>query len=833
MFDVGPTNQSGGIDFEQLEGLQLVVDLKNNHPDEDGELDHQLQVSEEIVKEIEVTPQTMAVSDEPAKLEVPKEPAKSVEPAKPQQLAKNDLLGELQKVMASPQIDIHKEISEVGGQLHNLPVKMELTKRLPPRAELVKEEVAGSPVYRYHGIAKQIDLRPDRTDAQGFWDKKNVKKQGFFNKLLQKRNSISGRWLALLLIPVMVLGIFYMVRQQSSVKRNVVQNGRNAVANLGDAERYLKEFRFEEAENSFALAYDDFSRANSTLGRLGASFSWFLKYIPGLRAISSANNLTLAGQNIAKVGQDLSAVFQEASEIKVGNILNPQADGLSFYDLFKDFKAAAISSQSRISKTRGLLADIDKSILPEDKRELFGFFEDKLPQLSGMLDRSVNLSSVLLDLVPNKGVKKYLILFQNNSELRATGGFPGSYSVVTFENGLIKGIKIDDIYNPDGQIKDKIIPPKPLQHITPTWGARDANWFPDFPTSAKKVIEFYKQGSGESVDGVITMTPDIVVDILKLTGPISMPEYGMSLSSENFLAEVQEEVEYGEHQPGQTPKKIIIDFFPKFLDRLTQQDADVWSDIAGIFSKAVTEKHILAYFNDAAVQEQMIAGGLSGAIDTKANDYLQVVFTNVKGSKTDHVTDSSLKLVTEVNEDGSVDHELIIIRNHNGGGHSLGFYNRPNPDYVRVYLPKGAEPQLIDGNDYPDYLPLVDYKTAGYKSDPSLEMLEIEGAYPLTGVDTWEESGRTVFGFWMNLEPKQSKAVLLRYKTKDSYKNGIYQLMVQKQSGTPSFPLEVTVQFPEDTKVDATSLSGMEVVDGSLMLKSDLSVDRLIKLKTQ
>src|SRR3989344_28805 len=107
----------------------------------------------------------------------------------------------------------------------------------------------------------------------------------------------------------------------------------------------------------------------------------------------------------------------------------------------------------------------------------------------------------MLMMQPFPKIKKYLILFQNPSELRPTGGFPGTYGVVTFKDGKLQDLKVDDVYNLDGQLQELIVPPIQLQHITPNWGMRDANWFIDFPTSARKITAFYKKESGYEVDG--------------------------------------------------------------------------------------------------------------------------------------------------------------------------------------------------------------------------------------------------------------------------------------------------------------------------------------------
>ncbi len=79
--------------------------------------------------------------------------------------------------------------------------------------------------------------------------------------------------------------------------------------------------------------------------------------------------------------------------------------------------------------------------------------------------------------------------------MRPAGGFWGSYANVILEGGSVKTIDVDDIYRPDRFLDLKVVPPKQLQGTTPNWGARDANWFFNFPDSAEKLMEFLQASS--------------------------------------------------------------------------------------------------------------------------------------------------------------------------------------------------------------------------------------------------------------------------------------------------------------------------------------------------
>ena len=636
------------------------------------------------------------------------------------------------------------------------------------------------------------------------------------------------------------LFLWWAVQGGISARENIIQNGTNAVANFEEAKHQLENLEFSNAANSFALAYDDLNKASGTLNELGASFLSIFGNLPGLSKVKAVNDLVKAGQNMSKAGESLAlALGNIYNSNPLSSLNNPQTgNGKSFSKLLSDFKTVLVFAERNINKANNLLADIDESIIPEDKRPLLIDLRGKVPQFQQYIGQAIDYSDFLLKFIGTSGRKTYLVLLQNNTELRPTGGFPGTYAIINFEDGNLTKVFVDDIYQIDSNLKENIIPPIPMQHITPNWGMRDANWFADFPTSAKKVQEFYRKDGGGDIDGVLAITPDVIAEIFKIIGPIDMPEYGMTLNADNFLTEIQNEVEYEADRA--RPKKILTDLQPKFFEKLSQQDKDGWARIFKVITKAVEEKHILAYFNNPTLQETAIKNGLGGEIKPllsgnsgQVGDYLQVVFANVKGSKTDFVTDNFFDLKVSLLGDGSVEHELKISRVHNGGDRPYGFYNKDNSAYIKVYVPQGSVLEGIAGQTITNFKPLVDYNGTGFKKDPDLSRIESSVSHPVAGVDEFEESGRTVFGFWLIVKPKQTKSVVLKYHTPGAEEaDKGYALYWQKQSGTGSDHINFSFKLPEGKKVISQS-SGLQLLGNNLILDSDLSIDRAIDIKLE
>ncbi len=616
-------------------------------------------------------------------------------------------------------------------------------------------------------------------------------------------------------------------------KETLLQNGANAVQNLNVAKQNLESFDFKQAADHFALAADDFDRASGVLGKYGASFLSVVGDVPGINKISSANNLVEAGRNLSLAGENLALAFNSLYKTNFFSIVN--SDGLpsnvSISKPLSDFKQVLLYARSHILRAEKQLSSINFEVIPEEKRILFEEFKSKVPDFKNYISAAIEYSDFLLKIVGTDKPKTYLVLLQNTNERRATGGFPGTYAIIGFDKGALNKIFVDDVYNIDGQMKANMIPPIPLQHITPNLGMRDVNWFADFPTSASKIEEYYRLDGGAKLDGVFAISPSVISKILAIIGPVEL-DRGMTMTSENFMTELQNEIEYVADRS--QPKKIMTEFQPKFFSKLASSDKDQWIEVMKVLLQSVTEKHILTFFNDAELQKQSSAYGFSGEIVKTSSDFLQVIFSNVKGSKTDAVTSNKLNLSTVFHPD-SVAHNLTVKRIHSGGTSKYGFYNLVNSSYVRVYLPKGAVFDEIKGNDTPGYKPLVNYQEFGFKADELLKSIENTMSHPSVDVDVFEESGKTVIGYWQNTKPQKTSEVTISYHIPLSIignNPNVYELYWQKQSGSQGDAIHWTSQVP-----NGSLLSGrdpwVQVIGDTLIFDASLDTDQQFKVQFQ
>lgn len=161
---------------------------------------------------------------------------------------------------------------------------------------------------------------------------------------------------------------------------------------------------------------------------------------------------------------------------------------------------------------------------------------------SKMVEPLAQINEISTDLLTaskylSTGKKQVIILFQNTEEIRATGGFMGSYAKVTFESGKISNLEIQDIYEPDGQFQGFVdAPPGAKEFLSGGNGLRlpDSNWNPDFASSAKTIATYFSFGHEKDIDLIIALNVDLMERVLKIVGDIYLPDYGLTASADNL-----------------------------------------------------------------------------------------------------------------------------------------------------------------------------------------------------------------------------------------------------------------------------------------------------------
>ncbi len=611
------------------------------------------------------------------------------------------------------------------------------------------------------------------------------------------------------IILILIIPIASFIQKEVNRKGRILGVSIDAYRNLKDAGKSILADDLEKSNMDFQLAAQNFSSAKNEINSANSGILKIIGKLPVDTPVSTAQNLLDAGENISLAGKCFTNVLDNFTGIR--HSVSTDTKCPAFTETLSKSQDDINQTIFYLEKTNEHIQRVNSSYLPAEAKPQIEDLRSKLPILAGALKNLSEDIPVLLKVLGHKRPQKYLLLFQNNQEARATGGFIGSYGILDIEKGEVRNIFIDGIFNIDGQLNKKIIPPRPVQKISAAWSAHDANWFADFPTSARKVAGFYEKTGGPTVDGVIAITPNVIQKILALTGPIEMPEYGITINADNFVVETQNQVEELYDKDLNQPKKILADLTPKIIEKIYENssDGDHWLKLLDVIEESFSEKHLLLYSRDEETERSIIKRGWGGEIKNTSGDYLSVVNSNLNGYKTDGVIEEEISHQAEIQPDGSVIGTVKIKRIHRGGNSEYYWYNRVNSDYLRVYVPYGSELLEAKGHTWQSYEPPIDYQSHNFKADPLVTEIESRMVVdPDNGTQIFTESGKTVFGNWVYVSPGEEVEVMYRYKlpfkinfedfTKPADK---YSLLVQKQSGNPGSKFSSNVKYPREWKV--------------------------------
>jgi len=623
----------------------------------------------------------------------------------------------------------------------------------------------------------------------------------------------------------------FAIYQAEKIKTNVLSQSENGYMNLSLALEDLRAKKYNSALSHFNQASASFEKADGGLTAAGKIFAEILRPIPGLSKMASGKHIIEAGKHFSAAGVPLSEIAQKAS---LSHDAYREGEKISLLATLSRLKDPLNDIRNELQHGSDALEKVQISDIPPEKRERFLEVKTGLPQILDLLNGFDTHEALIHELLGGNGPRKYLFLLQNNHEMRATGGFIGSYALLDVNDGVVRRFFVDGIFNPDGQLRENIVPPKPIQKVSAAWSLHDSNWFPDFPTSAEKAISFYEKTGGPTVDGVITLTPTVMQKLLAVTGPITMSEYGLTVDADNFIPVIQEQVEVKYDKAENKPKKILADLSLLLIEKVfASQDRETLFKVGEALVEGLNEKHMLLYMRHPETEALIDEAGWSGKVYSSKKDYLSVIHSNINGYKTDGVIDENISHAAEIKEDGSIIDTVTITRVHNGGNTPYEWWNKVNADYMRVYVPLGSELLSAKGATWEFPQAPLDYDRLGFKRDERVEKEEHSTRIDeKSGTRISEDAGKTVFGNWVYVSPHESVTVEYAYKlpfhidvSKSKADADSFSVLYQKQSGSKGSDLSSSIKYPQAWKVIWQTSPNLVPYERELRLKTDLRTD--------
>jgi len=581
----------------------------------------------------------------------------------------------------------------------------------------------------------------------------------------------------------------------------------NVKNNLSLAKASLEKGNFSQSESSIQKAQSGTARLQGVLAS-----AKIIEQIPG---ISGYYTKTTDLLNLTKEGIDgvyfatkgSQSLFQTTKIISGESRENPE----KFYqDAQRDLSFAS----TKLSKvSAGLSNEKLKQGLPNSVVIQIDDLKSKLVFYLSLVEQTKSASELMPKITGMDGKKSYLVLLQNNLELRPTGGFIGSYAKLDFDQGRLTNIKVDDIYSLDGALQEVIAPPAQLKAdlgIERLY-LRDSNYEPDFPTTARLASFFYKKEAGETVNGVIALDLKASGNLLDAVGGIDLPEYGESVNGSNLFERAISHAETGFFPGSQAKKNYLTSLQTQMFNKIFYLSKQNWPAIIQAMSKSLEQKHLLVYLEDPSLFSYLASSNWAGVFPREAekregevNDFLAVVESNMGANKSNYYLQRKIDLASSFTKEGLIQHQLKITYKNTSPSEIFpaGIYK----NRLKIYTPFGTTLKLalLGGED-------ISSKFTGFS-----------------------DYGRTGFSTLLEIAPKEQKQLTLQYELASplSFKDNLatYKIEIFKQPGIMADPLDYVLTYPINFKLAEKPAGGNAGVQ-ELKIQTDLQVDRVFQFK--
>ncbi len=552
--------------------------------------------------------------------------------------------------------------------------------------------------------------------------------------------------------------------------------------------------------------------------------SWVPKYGGDIQAMPALLNMAV----------ELSAAGDHALSI-LAPIWPPKADGNrsaieQIAQSLSEHQADLQAIQLNIDRAGADRSTIDTSRLSDRVQSLLNKFDEVYPAVRS----GAGLLSIAPQLIGSDRPRTYLLLIQNEDELRPSGGFISAAARITLSAGKIISLTVID-----GNLVDDYLhkpyddPPEPLYTVmgSELWLFRDANWSPDFPTSAREAAYLFDYGQGGGpFDGVIAIDQRVVQTIVAAIEPVPI-ENEPALTANNLQASLREAWGPRNYTSFQKRKDFIRKMSQAIIQRLLKSPEAVrWPSLARGLLDRLNSHDLLITLTDPAIDQSALSDW-NGSLQKSSGDYLMLVDANLGFNKVNAILTQTVNYAATIHPDRSIQANLNIVYWNNNppqtGCEPMANYDstityeflidRCYYDYLRVLTPDGA--QLIDATRQP--VPAA-YLVTGIATDGSISITH--------------ELDKTSFAAFFVVERGAALHMALRYSlpsaliTRDG-NQWVYHLIWQKEPGAAAAPIEFTLTWPGNWKFDSSSLKPTSINAQSITIDQTLSADLNIEVR--
>ncbi|HEY3544683.1 MAG TPA: DUF4012 domain-containing protein [Propionicimonas sp.] len=602
-----------------------------------------------------------------------------------------------------------------------------------------------------------------------------------------------GWWLAGAVVVICLVAVGVWGLQRANDFESLARAGKS------DAKAALHSLESKQAAAalaSFLKAKDEFGEARDLLGP-----EW-VRGLPWLgHQVSVADTLATIGYEGSAAGAEMAQLLTSADSASGNDRVN------QVLRLSRPHLDAALVSLTIVTR---LAADLGTDGLVPPLAGAVTELQAQLKPLAPLLQRSQSMLDLERYLFSTQ--HRFLLVSQNSAELRPTGGFMGTYGLVEFGPDGFALTKFTDVYQLPRDTLDLPLPirgPVGYSHFS----FQDSNWWIDFPTSAKVMNQFWQNLKQPKIDGIVAIDVPTIRDLLKIFGPITVPESSVPLTADNVLEQLTYVIEFENGGPGTDKtlkkKQAALSFAAELLRQVTHLSNDQFLPTMNSLAASTNEKHVQLSFNDATAQAALLALGWGGAIDPPSGttDLLAVSNGVVKASKANIGVTKTLDYTVALKADGAAD-TRVVLGYKKSSQLLLGVPRQWMGNYVRVHRGVGTT-EVVAGS---------------------------------TAFETLDDAtGLPTFGHYFRLEPAATANLVLHSAVPQAMRPADgdtwhYELLLIKQADLANTAATVTVTAPAGWKVSGSTasfrVSGTAVPvtagPGSVSVKTPLKQDLVL-----
>jgi len=376
--------------------------------------------------------------------------------------------------------------------------------------------------------------------------------------------------------------------------------------------------------------------AKVELVRAGASFARSRNEIRSLtRVLPFASAVPLVGSQIRGVdGLSQAGVLLADAGVRLteaaADIIDPADKEQRLSDALERLRAVQSlldAGVASIDAAAERVDDLDGVRLVRPLGRARTDLSRRLPEFRGRATDAQDALASMITFAGGDGPRRYLVLSQNPDEVRPTGGFIGTYGVLSADDGDLALERYDSI--------ESWITPRPAAVATPvergsplrfdprlSQSLANVNTSPDWPQGAQLATRLWERGGEVPVQGVVTFTPAFLARILGVVGPVAIDTYGETVTAANVVERLDHYTHVAPPEPGTGRKDFVAVLAEAVMTRLFDAPASQWDGLAQAFGAAFGNREAMAWSTDAEVARVLGTRGWDGSVPVTTGDFV-------------------------------------------------------------------------------------------------------------------------------------------------------------------------------------------------------------------